>query len=310
MIRDKRLPLISIVTPTYNQSKYLEETIQSVLLQDYPNIEYIVLNDGSTDNTEEILKKYDGKIIWESHQNIGQTPTINKGWRLSNGQIIAYINSDDTYVVPGAVSKGVEFLLANLDIAMVYGDAYEIDEVGRIVKYHSAPKCDFTTLVKEWARTLSWQIVQPSTFIRREILDEVGYLDPSIYYAMDLDYWLRIGIKHKIAHLSEPLSCYRLHSESKTMSTHARNAPDFITIFNKFFDRTDLPKDLRALRRRVRSSAYLRTAKAYHAALDYQQSRHYILKGFSHYPLNINWIWIKRLLVTLIKQAKVSSVSD
>ena len=303
MIKDKNLPLVSIVTPTYNQARYLEETIQSVLQQDYPNIEYIVLNDGSTDETEEILRKYDGQIIWESHENIGQTPTINKGWRLSQGQIIAYINSDDTYIVPDAIRKGVEFLLANPDVTVVYGDAYEIDESGKIVKYHSAPDCDFTALVKNWIRTLNWQIVQPSTFIRREILDEVGYLDPSIYYAMDLEYWLRIGTKNfKIAHLAEPLSCYRLHSESKTVSTHAKNAPDFVNIYNKIFERSDLPKEFRDLRRQAKSGAYLRTAKAYHAALDYEQSRHYMLKGFSIYPPNISWIWLKRLLVTYFKQ--------
>src|SRR5260370_658630 len=99
---ESQLPLVSIVTPTYNQCAFLPETIESVLTQDYPRIEYMVIDDGSTDETPEILSRYDGRLIWESQTNQGQTPTINRGWQRSHGHIITWLNSDDTYL-PGAV---------------------------------------------------------------------------------------------------------------------------------------------------------------------------------------------------------------
>jgi glycosyltransferase involved in cell wall biosynthesis len=298
----QRFPTVSIVTPTYNQSDFLEETIQSVLEQDYPNIEYIVIDDGSTDNTPAILEKYSGKIIWESQSNQGQTPTINKGWQMSRGDFIAYLNSDDTYILPNAVRKGVEFLLAHPDVAMVFGDAFEINERSQIVARKNVPDKDFKGLLKEWIDTLQWPIVQPSTFLRRNVLDDVGYLDTSIYYAMDMEYWTRLGVTRKMAHLPEPLSCFRLHYRSKTVSSHAKNAPDYLKIYNKLFSRDDLPQEIKQLQRRAKSSAYLRTAKAYHAALDYPRSRYYMLKGLSYYPPHISRMWVRRLLVTVLKE--------
>lgn len=296
-MKDKDLPLVSIVTPTYNQSDYLEETIQSVLGQDYPHIEYIVIDDGSTDNTREVLQKYTGKLIWESQSNIGQTATINKGWRMSHGGVIAYINSDDTYVVPDAVRKGIQFLLAHPDISMVYGDTYIIDENSKIVERQYAPDYDYDYML----RRCECYIAQPSTFMRREVLDDVGYLDPSIYYAMDFDYWLRLGLRHKIAHLPEPLSHFRIHSRSKTMSTHAKNAPDYVHIYEKLFSRQDIPEKVTSLKRQAMSSAYLKAGLYYHIPGDYRQSRRHMLKGLRYYPLHLSSQWVKRLLVTLLK---------
>src|SRR5438132_6207432 len=113
------VPLVSIVTPTYSPAAFLPETIESVLAQDYPRIEYIVLDDGSTDSTSQILSDYTGRLIWESQANQGQTPTINKGWERSHGDIITWLNSDDTYL-PGAVSKAVDYLQQHPDIDIVY----------------------------------------------------------------------------------------------------------------------------------------------------------------------------------------------
>jgi glycosyltransferase involved in cell wall biosynthesis len=303
MTTDSDFPLVSIVTPAYNQAQYLEETIQSVLGQDYPRIEYIVIDDGSTDDTRAILEKYTGKLIWMSQGNMGQTPTINKGWSLSHGEFIAYINSDDTYVLPDAVRKGVGFLMAHPDIAMVYGDVHIIDSSSKIVERRQLPDYDYVGLVRE----CGCYIAQPSTFMRREILDSVGYLDPAVYYAMDFDYWLRLGLSHKIAHLPEPLSHFRVHSQSKGVSTHAKNAPDFVYIYEKLFSLGNVPKEVKKVRRQAMSSAHLRAALAYHIAGNYRQSRRHMLKGFYLYPLHVNWLWVKRLFVTYLKRVRHGS---
>src|SRR5712675_288459 len=120
--RQSGRPLVSIVTPTFNQADFLRDTLDSVLAQDYPNIEYLVIDDGSTDATPAILGEYTGRVEWESQANMGQTPTINKGWERSNGDIITWLNSDDTFL-PGAVSKAVSYLEAHPDVGIIFGDS-------------------------------------------------------------------------------------------------------------------------------------------------------------------------------------------
>src|SRR6185369_848912 len=115
------LPLVSVITPAYNQGIFLRDTIESVLSQDYPHIELIVLNDGSTDDTENILKEYTGRIKWMTQVNMGQTPTINKGWEMATGSILTWLNSDDTYL-PGAVKAGVDYLLTHPETFIVFAD--------------------------------------------------------------------------------------------------------------------------------------------------------------------------------------------
>jgi glycosyltransferase involved in cell wall biosynthesis len=297
-------PLVSIVTPSYNQSRYIEQTIQSVLDQDYSHIEYIVIDGNSTDGSVDIIRKYAASLAyWVSEPDRGQTEAINKGWSMSHGEFIAYLNSDDTYVVPDAVRKGINFLLAHPDVAMVYGDAYTIDSNSRIIERQHLPDYDYVRLVRE----CRCYIMQPATFMRREVLDSVGYLDPSLYYAMDFDYWLRLGLSHKIAHLPEPLSHFRVHSQSKGVSTHAKNASDFVYVYDKLFSREDIPEEVKKVRRQAMSSAYLRAALSYHIAGDYRQSRRYMLKGFYFYPFHLNWPWAKRLLVTCLKRGQHDS---
>ena len=114
-------PLVSVVTPTYNQAAFLRDTIESVLSQDYPAIEFQIIDDGSTDNTPDILKEYDGRALIERHENRGQTPTINKGWERANGEILTWLNSDDTFL-PGAVTAAVDYLQKHPEVGIVFGD--------------------------------------------------------------------------------------------------------------------------------------------------------------------------------------------
>jgi len=240
---EAQLPLVSIVTPAYNQADFLPETIESVLAQDYPRIEYIVIDDGSTDETPEILNRYTGRLLWESHANRGQTATINKGWERSHGEIITWLNSDDTYL-PGAVSKAVDYFQKHPSIDIVYGDTLLTNADGSPIERMKAAEFNYHELVAKCHNP----IPQPSAFIRRSVMEDVGLLDPFYYYFMDWDFWLRAGIDHTIAYFPELLSTYRLHESSKTVAQAVKAAPELEYMYRKFFSRSDLPEDIRRLK--------------------------------------------------------------
>ena len=204
-------PLVSIVTPSFNQGDYIEKTIKSVLEQDYPSIEYLVVDGGSTDNTLDILRKYDKKIKWLSKKDNGQTDAINKGIRMTNGEIVAWLNSDDVYL-PGAIQKVVNCFHRNPDVKMVYGQSHFIDTTGKIVGQYPTEPFDAERLV------MFNFICQPSTFFKRDACDDVGELDPGLHYVMDYDLWIRLARKFQVCYFPEFLSCYRLHETSKTVS--------------------------------------------------------------------------------------------
>jgi glycosyltransferase involved in cell wall biosynthesis len=244
--RDK-LPLVSIVTPTYNQADFLRDTLESVLVQDYPRIEYQVFDDGSTDQTPQILAEYAGRVAVERHANRGQTPTINKGWERAQGEILTWLNSDDT-LLPGAVTKAVNYLLEHPAVGIVFGDTLFTRPDGEpIERSKSRGGFDYHEFVLQCENP----IAQPSAFIRRDVIEDIGLLDPSYYYFMDWDFWLRAGIRHKIVYVPELFSTYRLHQESKTVAQAARAAPELEYMYRKFFGRLDLPAEIRALERRA-----------------------------------------------------------
>lgn len=218
-------PLVSIVTPSYNQAPFLEETLRSVLDQDYPRVEYIVIDGGSTDGSLEIIRKYQDRLTrWISEPDLGQADAINKGFSQSTGEILAWLNSDDTYA-PGAISEAVAFLTEHPEIGMVYGNAYYIDGQGRRVGRYPARPTDYKGL-RRGVNTVS----QQSMFFRSLLWRMVGPLDPSFYYAMDYDLWVRIAAVTPIAFCDRYWANFRLHGKSKSMIAAARCWPEIIRV--------------------------------------------------------------------------------
>ncbi len=218
-------PLVSIVTPSYNQAPFLEETLRSVLDQDYPRVEYIVIDGGSTDGSLEIIRKYQDRLaLWISEPDLGQADAINKGFSQSTGEILAWLNSDDTYA-PGAISEAVAFLTEHPEIGMVYGNAYYIDGQGRRVGRYPARPTDYKGL-RRGVNTVS----QQSMFFRSLLWRMVGPLDPSFYYAMDYDLWVRIAAVTPIAFRDRYWANFRLHGKSKSMIAAARCWPEIIRV--------------------------------------------------------------------------------
>ena len=221
-------PLVSIVTPSYNQKDFLGDTILSVLGQDYPALEYFVIDGGSTDGSVEIIKKYADKLTgWVSKPDHGQTDAINKGFARSQGEIMAWLNSDDIYN-PGAVSSAVEFLQKNPDIGLVYGDTDLIDASGQKIGRFNAQQTSYQRLMKGGV-----YIPQPAAFWRRDLWERSGPLDPSFYFAMDYDLWVRFAKLAPIQYFPELWASFRIHGEGKTTVSDDRCWPEMRVVHKR-----------------------------------------------------------------------------
>jgi len=204
-------PLVSIVTPSYNHGPYIEATIQSVINQDYPHLEYIVIDGGSQDNTVELLKRYADRLCWISEPDHGQADAINKGFRRARGEILAWLNSDDTYL-PGAVRQVVEYFQKHPEVGMVYGAGQHIDVEGHVIAPYATELFDYQRLSERCF------ICQPTVFFRADVFREVGPLDTTLRYCLDYEYWMRVAKRFRIDCLDATVATSRLHMETKTLS--------------------------------------------------------------------------------------------
>ena len=216
--------LVSIITPSFNQARYVEQTIQSVLSQDHPHIEYLIVDGGSSDGTMGILKKYEAKLKWVSESDGGQTDAINKGFARAKGDILAWINSDDTYE-PGAVSAAVKYLQRHPKVAMVYGDCNYIDESGKVTGKFSSAQTNYGLLRRGYTH-----IPQQTMFLRAELWKQVGPLDPSFYFAMDYDLWTRLAARAPIKYIPQTWANFRLHTSGKTLLADDRCWPEMMRV--------------------------------------------------------------------------------
>lgn len=219
-------PLVSIVTPSFNQAQYIESTIQSVLMQEYPRIEYLVVDGGSTDGTVDIIKKYEEKLAWwVSETDKGQTDAINKGFARATGEILAWLNSDDTYE-PGAISAAVKYLQQHPEVGMVYADCNFIDEQGNVIGRFASRQTDHGKLRRGYVH-----IPQQTMFFRADLWKQVGPLDPSFYFAMDYDLWVRITQYAPIKYLpGKTWANFRIHTSSKTNVNDERGWKEMLRI--------------------------------------------------------------------------------
>lgn len=221
-----RVIKVSVVTPSYNQGRFIEETIKSVISQEGDFfLEYLIMDGGSKDETVDVIKKYERLLLekkypvrckgiefhWVSEKDKGQADAVNKGFRAAKGELLGWLNSDDTYA-PRAIDKAVKYFEGHGDVSMAYGEGYHMDEQGKVIERY--PTESFS-----WERLLeTCFICQPTVFLKRTVLDEAGFLDDSLHYCMDYEYWLRVSRKLKIGFMNEYLASTRLHAETKTMS--------------------------------------------------------------------------------------------
>jgi glycosyltransferase involved in cell wall biosynthesis len=219
------LPRVSILTPSFNQGVFLEETILSVLEQDYPNLEYLIVDGGSTDESLKIINRYASRLAWWiSEPDHGQTDAINKGFAHARGDILAWLNSDDTYL-PHAVTEAVQFLQNHPDVGMVYGDANLVDQHGGLLGKFPARQTSYKRL-----RRGHVHIPQQAAFFRAKLWRQVGPLDPSFFFAMDYDLWVRLARIAPLHHYPMPWANFRLHGTGKTTISDDRCWPEMLRV--------------------------------------------------------------------------------
>ncbi len=205
-------PRVTIITPSYNQAAFLEQTIQSVLDQEYDNLEYFVVDGGSNDGSQNIIKKYESHITWwVSEKDMGQAEAINKGFERASGDIIAWLNSDDLYQ-PGAILAAVQTIEQHPEACMVYGDVLSIDENGDPFNLMTYDQWDVKDL-------MSFRIIgQPAVFMRRTALEQAGHLDLSYRFLLDHHLWLRMAQQGKMVYVPETWASARMHAKAKNVA--------------------------------------------------------------------------------------------
>lgn len=217
---------VSIITPSYNQAAFLEETMLSVLNQTYPDIEYIVVDGGSTDGSVEIIRKYTDRLAhWESRKDKGLYDAVNQGWSRATGEILSYLNSDDV-LVSNAVETVVDLFSKNPEVDVLYGDAKVIDEKGGFLYDFPSRKLDLTTVFKTWEDPIR----QPSAFVRRRVFERFGGFDDSYHFCGDFHYWIHISGGVNFLHVPVVLSYARLHAHSKTSTILDTAAAELIRL--------------------------------------------------------------------------------
>ena len=250
-LKSPKSPLVSVVIPCLNRADFLTPTLESVLQQDYPNIECMVVDGGSTDGTSGILRRYDGRIKWQSQPDRGPWDAINKGWGMCNGDVVAWLNADDVWA-PRAVSAVLEYLVKHPEVDVVYGDCGIIDEYGK----HTD-----TVRIRDWdleyaVKYCDHIIFQAASFIRRSILDRVGWLYPRLCH--DHELWLRISLAGgKLQHVPVLLAYARDHAANLGYRSDIV-VPLKLSITKDFFANPLVPPRLVPLRDRAISNAYLR----------------------------------------------------
>lgn len=217
-------PLVSIVTPSFNSGQFLEQAIQSVISQDYPHLEHIIVDGGSTDSTLSILQRYATPVAWVSEPDAGQADAINKGFRRARGDIIGWLNADDTYQ-PGAIASAVTYLQAQPEVDLVYGSYNFIDADGRLLRHHPVPEFSLKRLL--YGDTI---IPQTSMFFRRRLIDAVGGVKPDLHYVMDWEFVFRLARQFTVKRAPETWANFRITSGTKSVQQPERFWPEIISV--------------------------------------------------------------------------------
>ena len=279
-----RTPLVTIVTPAYNRARELAETIESVLAQTYPNIEYIVLDDGSTDETPEVLRRYASRVRCARHANMGEARTVNRGWAMAAGDFIATVNSDDP-VFPDFVARAVAFMQAHPDVLVGYPDWVMIDEHGHELKHVQSPEYDQANMVL-WSCCMPG----PGAVMRRQALQAAGYRNPEFLYMGDYEFWLRVSRHGRFARIPHTLARWRNHRGATTNTASGpKMAAELVRIVHAFFESADLGPHMRAIQSEALAVAYYLAGTQCLEGGAIALARRYFLRSIYHHPFSTSY---------------------
>ena len=293
------LPLASVIVPCLNRAHFLIPTIESILQQDYPNVECIVVDGGSTDGTVEILEQYGNRIKWVSEPDKGHADAINKGWWMSKGEFLAWLNADDLLVVPYAIRNAVSYLQKNPDVDVVYGDYSEIAENGEVI--HGVIKPRVWNLVSA-VKYCHYTIPQAASFLRRSILEKVGWLDAEFGNGKDHELWLRIGLVGMIKYMPVHMAYIRV---CPGLSQRLDMGQAKVKVIEKFFQQPDLPalfKSARFKQRALSNSYLVGSIYIWNGTKQIKPTLQYLIRAFLVDPSNCLFILV-RLLNNFLRSA-------
>lgn len=291
-------PKVSIITPSYNQGEYLEETIQSVLNQTYSSIEYIVIDGGSTDNSVDIIRKYEERITyWCSEQDNGQADAINKGLKRATGDLVCWINSDDV-LYPNFVEKFVNYFVAHPDVDFLYGDV----EQGADMQHATIRRgevIDYPTML----RTLRVPMPQQATMWRKEVMDKIGYLDPQWHVLLDREYFMRIAQYCVIEYLSGVVAFFRNHENAKSIVEWHKWMPELEKYYTMLFEDSKFP--YQHLKNESMASMYWECYRIAHTCNKSKEKRYYLKRSLMVRPLWCIYNLIIKLMVAIKHSLKM-----
>jgi glycosyltransferase involved in cell wall biosynthesis len=254
------LPAISIVTPSFNQGSFLDRTIQSVLTQGYPNLEYFVMDAGSTDRSVPIIKKYGDRLtFWRSHPDGGQSEAICEGWKRSTGEVLGWLNSDD-YYYPDALRTAGAVFAQHPEVLVVWGGIALVDERGNIFRTKPAKALSAVDLL-----LFKDMPGQPAAFIRRSVYEQLGGPRLDLHYVMDWEMWLRITLRYSesaIAIVDRTLAGATQWSEAKTLTAATRDNEEVRRVLHELFAKPNVDADVRAVEKRAYARTWWRQSKA------------------------------------------------
>jgi glycosyltransferase involved in cell wall biosynthesis len=297
------LPLVSIVTPSFNQARYLEATIQSVLAQEYPRLEYLVVDGGSTDGSVEIVKQYQNRLAyWVSEKDSGQADAINKGLRRAQGGIVAWLNSDDMYL-PGAIRSVIEVFERNPEAGIVFGNVASIDEEGRTFNLQVFKPVTLPDLMAFYI------ISQPGVFMRRSVLEKAGHLDPSYHLLLDHHLWIRMARLAPLVYVPQTLAAARYHAEAKNMARAGGFGEEVFRILEWMRSDPAFAEEFLTHRRRIRAGAYRLNAYYLVEAGSNGQGLLAYMRAFLHHPMTVLKDW-KRVVYAVFSLFGLRRVRD
>jgi len=292
---DGRLwPKISIVTPSYNQGTFIEESIRSVLLQGYPNLKYIIIDGGSTDNTVEIIKKYEPWLAyWESEPDKGQSHAINKGLEKSTGKFFNWHNSDDV-LTPNSLATMAAAMVKYPQAGYVCGKRMLIDEQSIVLgdtKRSYGDKTVFTPELNTMISSIKTGY-QPGCLMNKDLVIKAGMVDQSLHYIMDVDILLRIALIKPPVHIDFCATCLRIHHNTKSLQWNPQRAKERIIVANKIFNRSDLPSSIKRLKKQTLATAHRFAWRCYGEAKMHRLALRHLLLDILYSPCSS---WGKRL---------------
>jgi len=297
MANPNTVPQVSIVIPAYNHGAYLARAIESVLAQNYRNLELIVLDDGSTDDTPKVLARYGDRFHWETHVNMGQAATLNKGWRMACGEILGYLSADD-WLLPGAVARMATALLARPGALVAYCDFQLVDPRGKPIRRVRAAQFSLEAMLLDLACPPG-----PGALFRRSAFERAGGWNPELRLMADFDFWLRLARYGEFIHVPEPLAAWRVHPSSQSFAAVSEErAGEPVRIIQAFFNFPALEPHVAALARRSLARAYLVCGQFHARSSRYQAAARSVIAACKAHPL----VLLKPATWRLIANALIS----